>query len=148
MKPMRTYLFLPALLLAVMALACVPQLPGGKASSDERAVLAADSDADEPIMATIVRIPEGYRNLNTDVSGAPLSECGIVPGSVFGVRFRDRTFTALLGEDYSDVPEGEWVGLIEENGKLQLAISFGDAAAQLGCAVGDTLYIRSLSGRE
>ena len=91
--------------------------------------------------ATVVRISEEYANINTDVSLGDLRARGITDGTVFTVRFRDRTLTALLGKNYSDVPRGEWVGLIEDDGNLQLAISFGNAATDLGCSVGDTLHI-------
>lgn len=91
--------------------------------------------------AKVVRISDEYANINTDVSDVDLSARGITHGTVFKVSFGDRTLTALLGKDYSDVPRGEWIGLIEDDGNLQLAISFGNAATDLGCTVGDTLYI-------
>ena len=47
----------------------------------------------------------------------------------------------FLGKDYSDVPRGDWVALIEDDHKLQIAISYGHAATDLGCTVGDTLFI-------
>ena len=95
----------------------------------------------DPLAATVVRISEEYANINTDVSDVDLSARGITHGSVFTVSFGDRTLTALLGVDYADVPRGEWVGLIEDDGNLQLAISFGNAATDLGCSIGDKLYI-------
>ena len=52
---------------------------------------------------------------------------------------------ALLGKSYGDVARGDWVALIEEDGNLQLALRFGHAATEIGCAVGDTLYIEKLN---
>ena len=106
-------------------------------------LLKSGEDKADLFPATVVRISEEYANINTDVDLDDLSARGITHGTVFKVNFRDRTLNALLGKGYSDVPRGEWVGLIEDDGKLQLAISFGNAATDLGCSVGDTLYIVS-----
>jgi S-adenosylmethionine hydrolase len=96
------------------------------------------------LTANIVRISEEFANINTDLSGAKLSQYGITPQKAFTFKYKDQTIPALLGKDYSDVAKGDWVGLIEEDGNLQLAISFGNAATKLGCVVGDTLYIEPL----
>ena len=106
-------------------------------------LLKSGEDKADLFPATVVRISEEYANINTDVDRDDLSARGITHGTVFKVNFRDRTLNALLGKGYSDVPRGEWVGLIEDDGNLQLAISFGNAATDLGCSVGDTLYIVS-----
>ena len=56
----------------------------------------------------------------------------------------------MWGKDYSDVPRGDWVALIEKESEdattdyLQLAISFGNAATDINCAVGDVLHIEKL----
>ena len=129
-------LLLAALLLLLTAASCVPPLlkSGGKKA--------------DLLPATVVRINEEYANINTDVDLDDLKALGITHGTLFTVSFRDRTLTALLGKGYADVSRGEWVGLIEDDGNLQLAISFGNAATDLGCAVGDTLYIHQPSGPE
>ena len=98
--------------------------------------------ANDHLEARVVRISEEYANINTDVGRAELGELGIVDKSVFTVKYGDHTIRALLGKGYGDVARGGWVALIEEDGKLQLAISFGNAATEIGCAVGDTLYIK------
>ena len=92
-----------------------------------------------------MRISEEYANINTDVGRAELGKLGIADKSVFTVKYGDHTIRALLGKGYGDVARGEWVALIEEDGKLQLAVSFGNAATEIGCAVGDTLYIEGPS---
>ena len=102
----------------------------------------------EYIPARVVRISEEYANINTDLSGEKLRTNGIELQTVFQVKFKERTISAMLGSGYSDVPRGDWVGLIEEDGNLQLAISFGNAAVDLGCKVGDTLYIEPIVGDE
>ena len=102
-----------------------------------------------PLVPTlVVSISEEYANINTDMSEKRLASIGIEVGSRFTAHFENQKIKALLGKDYSDVSRGDWIALIEEDGTLQLAISFGNAATKIGCAAGDTLYIESPTGNE
>jgi S-adenosylmethionine hydrolase len=98
--------------------------------------------------ANVVRISKEYANINTDLTAPQLAEHGIAHGTTFDVKFGDRQMKALLGKKYSDVDKGKWIALIEEDGKLQLAISFGHAATDISCKEGDTLYIQSLTQKK
>ena len=126
-------LFSVAALVCSMAASCAfrSKVGGDTGSDGSSAVLAAK----------VVRISEEYTNINMDVGRAELSRLGIGDKDVFVVKFGDHTIRVLLGGGYGDVAKGEWVALIEEDGKLQLAISYGNAATEIGCAVGDTLYL-------
>lgn len=93
------------------------------------------------IAAKVTRISEEFANINTDLSETVLATHGIAVGQRFTAKYKGRTIQALLGKDYGDVPKGDWIALIEEDDNLQLAISFGHAATELGCTVGDTLFI-------
>ena len=93
----------------------------------------------------VVRISKEYANINTNVTEPQLAAHGIRHGTKFNVKFKDRTMEALLGKKYTDVSKGDWVALIEEDGKLQIAISYGHAATDIACTEGDTLYIESLT---
>ena len=102
-----------------------------------------------PLVPTlVVSISEEYANINTDMSEKKLVSIGIEAGSRFTAHFENQKIKALLGKDYSDVSRGDWIALIEEDGTLQLAISFGNAATKIGCAAGDTLYIESPTGNK
>lgn len=136
MKTIR--LLLPALLLCITASNCAHLFKTSPVQLVSRA-------GGTYLPALVVRISEGFANINTNMSGTTLSAYGITLQKTFTVKHKDRTFRALLGKSYSDVAKGDWVGLIEEDGNLQLAISFGHAATEIGCAVGDTLYIEPLS---
>ncbi len=94
------------------------------------------------IPAQVMRISEEYANINTDLTGPTLTENGIVEKTYFNVRFKNHTMRTMLGKTYSDVPKGDWIALIEEDEKVQFAISFGNAATEIGCTLGDTLYIQ------
>ena len=104
---------------------------------------ASGEESSDYLTANVVRVSEEYANINTDVSGTQLSAWGVGHQQLFTVKFKSHTVQPMLGKDYSDVPRGEWIALIEEDGRLQLAISFGHAATEIGCSVGDTLYIQS-----
>lgn len=96
--------------------------------------------------ARVTRISEEYANINTDLSGETLARYGIVLHKPFSMRFKDRTVRALLCKDYGDVPKGDWLGLIETDGTLQVAVSFGHAAKELGVKAGDRVYIEPAAG--
>ena len=105
------------------------------------------ADSRATLTARVVSISQEYANINTDVDEEELAALGIVRGTQFTAALGQERISALLGSDYSDVPRGDWVALIERDERdstrtyLQLAISFGNAATEIGCAVGDTLYI-------
>ena len=95
----------------------------------------------KPLPAVIIYISEEYLNINTDLSQERLAAVGITAGTSFTSTYKGRTVQALLGTSYADVERGEWIAQIEEDGKMQLAISFGHAAMELDCSVGDTLLV-------
>ena len=105
------------------------------------------ADSRATLTARVVSISQEYANINTDVNEEELAALGIVRGTQFTAALGQERISALLGSDYKDVPRGDWVALIERDERdstrtyLQLAISFGNAATEIGCAVGDTLYI-------
>ncbi len=124
----RLHDFLPGLIcLALLLAGCASLWPAHK----EAGTLAAH----------VVYISDEYANINTDLSQQSLAAAGITHGSTFQARLREQRIEVMLGKGYKDVERGEWIGLIEEDGSLQIAISFGHAATVLECAVGDTLVI-------
>mgnify|MGYP003971647305 FL=1 len=126
----------------------VCSLTSGCAHRSQMPIIRAEDGSVAYLMAKVVRISEEYANINTNLSGVELSKYGITDQKTFTVKYGGRTIRAFLGKDYSDVPKGNWVALIEEDGNLQLAISFGHAATDIGCIVGDALYIEPLSSEE
>ena len=102
---------------------------------------AALKPAPKPLPAVITYISEEYLNINTDLSQERLTAVGITAGTSFAATYEGRNVQALLGTSYSDVERGEWIAQIEEDGNMQLAISFGHAAMELDCSVGDTLLV-------
>jgi len=99
---------------------------------------------EEPVWfpAKVTRISKEYANINTNIAEPQLSEHGILQGVLFNVRFKDRIVAPRMAKTYTDVDRGRWVALIDD-GKLQIAISFGHAATDISCKEGDVVYIQS-----
>jgi len=86
----------------------------------------------------VLAVGSSFGNLETDI---PIDKLSIELGESFSVSCNGRTVTAVSSGDYADVHSGEWLGIENGSGNLQLAISFGDASAGLGCNTGDTVTI-------
>ena len=130
-------LILAAGLIGITAGSCVHH-------SQTTANVGGDNEKIGYQVGKVVRISEEYANINTDVTAPQLKSWGIADKEWFAVKFKEHAIRALLGTGYGDVAKGEWVALIEEDGKLQLAISYGNAATEIGCVVGDSLYLKAL----
>ncbi|MEJ2088987.1 MAG: SAM-dependent chlorinase/fluorinase [Gammaproteobacteria bacterium] len=114
--------FVPTLVLLVIASA---------------ASAAPASDA-RVIEGSIVGTGSGYGNLQTDI---PASAMTLDQGEKFTFACKEGSFQATWVSWYSDVPEGEWLGLPGEEGRVQMAISFGDADVASGCGRGDPVRL-------
>lgn len=121
-------------MLALLCVVALASLAGG---------CAALKPAPKPLPAVVVYISEEYANVNTDLTQDRLASIGITHGTRFTATYRGHDVEALLGSSYSDVDRGDWIAQIEEDGTMQLAISFGHAAIELGCNVGDTLFVQA-----
>jgi len=94
------------------------------------------------IYTSITGISREFGNLYTGIIEADLITRRITPESYLSVLFNDKSFKAYLGADYSDVPRGEWVGLLTAEGNLKIARNLENAAETLGAEVGDTIFIK------
>ena len=86
----------------------------------------------------VLAVGSSFGNLETDI---PIDRLSIELGESFSASCNGRTVTALSSGDYADVHSGEWLGIENGSGNLQLAISFGDASAGLSCNAGDAVTI-------
>ena len=98
--------------------------------------------ADGGVYGRVIGIGKSYANIQTNISRIPLDTLRIGRRTHFRMTYGDKEFKVLLGDDYSDVPKGDWVALINEVGNLEIAISFGHAAKELQCQVGDVIFIK------
>lgn len=102
------------------------------------AATAAPAPEARVIEGSIIGTGSGYGNLQTDI---PASAMTLDQGGKFTFACKDGSFQATWVSWYSDVPEGEWLGLPGEGDRVQIAISFGDADVASGCGRGDPVRL-------
>jgi hypothetical protein len=96
---------------------------------------------DRGAYGTVIMVEPPFGNVQTSFVESDLRSLGIAPGTSFQLRFRQNTFDVLLGEDFGDVPRGEWVAFFSPEGTLTLARNLASAAESLQCGPGDTVFI-------
>ncbi|MGV3531835.1 MAG: SAM hydroxide adenosyltransferase [Chthoniobacteraceae bacterium] len=73
-----------------------------------------------------------------------LGQLGLKPRQRLLVEANGKSFEALWGTEYSDVPEGEGVVFLTGDGLLRIARNFANAAATLGVKESDYITIRAI----
>lgn len=94
------------------------------------------------INVEVASISEEFANINTNATSDQLTEAGFASDGWISVHHNEQTMVMPMVADYGDVAEGAWLARIdEESGTLQIAINGGNAATDLGVAVGDVLHV-------
>ncbi len=94
------------------------------------------------INGEVASISEEFANINTNLTSDQLMEAGFASDGWVSVTHNEWTMVMPMVTDYSDVAEGAWLARMDEDsGTLQIAINGGDAATDIGAAVGDMLHI-------
>ena len=94
------------------------------------------------INVEVTSISEEFANINTNASSDQLAEAGFAADGWISVTHNEQTMVMPIVTDYGDVAEGAWLARIdEESGTLQIAINRGNAATEIGAAVGDMLHV-------
>ena len=96
---------------------------------------------DRGAYGTVIRVEPPFGNVQTSFVESDLRSLGIAPGTPFQLRCRQNTFDVLLGQNFGDVPRGEWVAFLSPEGTLTLARNLASAAESLKCEPGDTVFI-------
>lgn len=102
------------------------------------ATLTVAAEPTTTVEGMVLSLGQHFGNLNTDI---PITALPLELGESFTVSCNAQSVQATLAADYADVHAGDWLGIENAQGDLQLAISFGDAAETLGCQVGERLTI-------
>ncbi len=101
------------------------------------------------INVEVTSISEEFANINTNVTSDQLMEAGFAADGWISVHHNEHTLVMPVVTDYGDVAEGAWLARMdEESGTLQIAINGGDAATDIGAAVGDMLHIMAADAPE
>jgi DinB superfamily/S-adenosyl-l-methionine hydroxide adenosyltransferase len=90
---------------------------------------------------TVTRVELPFGNLDTSILESDVRSIGIVSGDTFHVRCGDKAFNIVLGNNFGDVPRGEWVAVFSLQGTLRIARNFASAAEASGCKAGDSLFV-------
>ncbi len=103
--------------------------------------LAATAKHHRQVEVEVIHISEDYGNVDTSGTVETLEELGLMKGNSFPVAFGGTEVMVYLGETYSDVPRGDWVAFVTDQGNIRLARNYENAAATLGVAVGDKVKL-------
>jgi S-adenosylmethionine hydrolase len=93
--------------------------------------LFTQADQNLTITGHIRNIAPEYGNLNTSFTQADLDQLGLVSTDQFLIQADHRQISVTLGTQYADVARGQWIGFIDWEGFLRIAVHYGNAAEQL-----------------
>ena len=98
------------------------------------------------VTMSIIGIDKEYANIRTSYSSTDWDQLGVALGTPMVIEHKGTSVKATFVENYSDVTEGSWLGLVEDN-QLKIAISFGHACEVLDCASGDQMTMTVMRPR-
>lgn len=117
---------------------------GGETEETAMEEAATEEMAAEVAMINVevTSISEEFANINTNATSDQLMEAGFASDGWISITHNEQTMVMPMVADYGDVAEGAWLARIdEESGTLQIAVNGGNAATDLGAAVGDMLHV-------
>jgi len=77
-----------------------------------------------------------YGNMITNIPGRLIEQMGFEPGTRVRVTIGNKTVNATFANTYGDVPEGEWLTLINAEELMEIARNLGNAAEAVGASAG------------
>lgn len=112
-----------------------------EAATEEAAMEEMDAEV-AMINVEITSISEEFANINTNATSDQLMEAGFASDGWISITHNEQTMVMPMVANYGDVAEGAWLARIdEESGTLQIAVNGGNAATDIGAAVGDMLHV-------
>lgn len=93
---------------------------------------------DHGITGTVIHI-DRFGNIQTSITSGNLSH--YQPSSFTGITLCTHKVDAIA-TTYSDVKEGELVGVIDSSGHLEIAVNKGSAAEKIQCVIGDPVTVK------
>ena len=98
------------------------------------------------VTMSIIGVDKEYANIRTSYSSMDWDQLGVALGTRMVIEHKGTRVKAPFVENYGDVTEGSWLGLVEDN-QLKVAISFGHACEILDCVIGDQLTMTVMGSR-
>ena len=101
------------------------------------------------INVEVTSISEEFANINTNATSDQLMEAGFAADGWISITHNEQTLVMPMVTEYGEVAEGAWLARMdEESGTLQIAINGGNAATDIGAAVGDMLHVMAADAPE
>ena len=97
--------------------------------------------------AKITALSAAHGNFVSEFTAEDLGQLGLKIRQRLLVEANGKSFEALWGTKYSDVPEGEGVVFLTGDGLLRIARNFANAAATLEVKEGDSITIRPIPAK-
>lgn len=101
----------------------------------------AHAHGNKQIEGHIRNISPEYGNLNTSFTQADLDALEITLTQRFLIKVDNQQVSITLGKQYEDVDKGQWIGFIDWEGFLRIAIHYGNAAEKLGAKPLSSLHL-------
>lgn len=125
------------------------QLAGGAKPSDvgpeitdllRLSVTRARRDG-KALLGSVVHV-DRYGNLITNIPGNLAQEAGLELGTEVHITIASRSIVASFCTTYGDVPEGQWLALVNAQGVVEIAQNMDHAARSVGASAGAVVELK------
>ena len=96
----------------------------------------ASARREGPVLVGSVVHVDRYGNLITNIPGRLAEEVGLASGDPLDITIGDQPITVTFATTYDDVPEGDWLALINAEGVVEIARNLANAAKTVGASAG------------
>ena len=93
------------------------------------------------IISGIRKINKGFNNIDTKVVKIDLKNIGLKKGEYFNLICGDKKYQVYWGDNYNDVPIGDFVAFINMNGYLKISRNYADLVKKTGLEKNDQIKI-------
>jgi dienelactone hydrolase len=130
--------------------ALVEWVETGKMERKKEATIAMQPSStatfeDGAAKGVVSRLVPVFGNFITSFVREDFNRLGIAQGMRFELTVNETTVPVLLGSQYGDVPEGDWVGFWEAEGYLLICRNYRNAVETLGIHREDDVRVRPLA---
>lgn len=111
-----------------------PEITGASTSLVRLPIASARREG-SAVIGSVVHV-DRYGNLIANITGGLTEEVGLAPGDPLHITIGDQPITATFVTTYDDVPEGDWLALINAEGVVEIARNLRNAAETVGASAG------------
>ncbi len=115
-----------------------PEEVGPEIRNPVRLQVAQPKVSGSYITGSIVHV-DRYGNLITNIPERLVRDAGVAAGSKLILAVANQSFNATFANTYGDVANGEWLALINPDGRVEVARNMADAAKTAGVSAGERI---------